>query len=119
MNERPMVLLVEDEQELRWICTRFLEKHFGKVLGARNGVEGLRVYAKYREQIAAIITDQDMPIMDGATMLAHIREIDPNVKALVVGSDGRDRPADVEYLQKPFDLDELLQKVRPLCEITN
>jgi DNA-binding response OmpR family regulator len=52
-----------------------------------------------------------MPIMDGATMVVRMREIDPTVKVLAVSSH-EEWPKDVERLSKPFDLDELLHKIQ-------
>jgi len=69
------LLYVEDEDELRYAVERYLKKIFDHVSIASNGQEGLELYQK--EQYDIIITDIQMPYMNGLEMAKKIKKINP------------------------------------------
>jgi two-component system cell cycle response regulator len=78
------VLYVEDEKLLREEMAEFLKKFFLSVDTAKNGKEGLDLFAKHRQDI--VITDIVMPVMEGEDMMAQIRDIEHNVPILIVSA---------------------------------
>jgi PAS domain S-box-containing protein len=109
-----LILVVDDElvvrESLRWV----LEHGGYQVVAAHEGREAIECFRLRREEIQAVVTDLMMPIMDGATMVAQLREIDPSVRVLVVsgandarGTVRRVCDADAE-LAKPFTATDLL-----------
>ena len=108
-------MLVEDEEELRELWKQFLEQHGFRVIAAKNGLDGLHLWAEHQDNIALVVTDLHMPIMDGAVMVRRIRAIQPDAKVLVVSSDQSISREGAALLPKPFALNELLAKVRLLC----
>lgn len=72
------LLLVEDDPNLRYVVQCGLEDIIGgyNVQTAVNGEEGLKTWASFKPDI--IISDIDMPVMDGFEMVRRIRETDAN-----------------------------------------
>ena len=81
-----LILVVDDEESIRAMARRTLETFGYRVLGAANGAEAVSHYAQHRAEIAVVLTDMNMPVMDGAATIVALRAIDPAVR--VVGSSG-------------------------------
>jgi len=91
------VLFVEDEEMMRDSIAEIMRRRVNKVLVADNGHIGLELYKKHQPHV--IITDIRMPIMTGLEMLEKIREIDENVKVIVVSAHN-----DTQYFQQAINL---------------
>ena len=103
------LLLVEDDTNLCYIIRGGLEDMIGgyEVMTASNGEEGLRIWKEQHPDI--IISDIEMPVMDGYEMVRRIRETDGFIP--IVFTSGRVSPKDVvkgyelgvnNYIKKPF-----------------
>lgn len=76
----PLALLyVEDNAMLQEKASSFFEKLFGVVHRANDGVRGLELFKEHRPSI--VITDIQMPLMDGLSMAQAIRALDTNSKS--------------------------------------
>ncbi len=114
-----VILLVEDEEMVSDVTKRILEKSGYTVLTAGNGKEALDIYEKERDRIGLVILDLIMPEMGGKQCLEQLRNIDPDVKVLVISGyspDGSWKQS-VEsgakgFVGKPFDAKQLLEAVR-------
>lgn len=80
------VLFVEDEELLRAIYERILDKFVKRLYVAENGKEGLESYRIYKPDL--IITDIMMPVMDGLEMVEHIRQKDTDVRLVILSAYG-------------------------------
>jgi C4-dicarboxylate-specific signal transduction histidine kinase len=80
------VLFVEDEELLRAIYERILDKFIARLYVAGNGKEGLDLYHQHKPDL--IITDIMMPVMDGLEMVEKIRENDSNVRLVILSAYG-------------------------------
>ncbi len=80
------LLFVEDEELLRAIYERILDKFVQRLYIAENGKEGLEMYKKYNPDL--IITDIMMPVMDGLEMVQHIRKTDNLIKLVILSAYG-------------------------------
>lgn len=121
------VLFVEDEVLAREVLAKILTKLFKKVITAENGLEGLEIFNKFKdteEPIDLIISDINMPIMNGLDMLENIRKIDSKVPAIFVTA--RNETSNIlkaidlnvtNYVIKPIEADILLKKIFDACEI--
>lgn len=74
MQNRPKVVVIEDDHDLRYLYQLKLENEGFVVRTANNGEEGLQVVESVRPDI--ILLDLMMPVMDGAEMLAKLRATD-------------------------------------------
>jgi two-component system, cell cycle sensor histidine kinase and response regulator CckA len=114
------VLVVDDEAAVRDIARLTLETHGYRVLEARDGAEGVAVFAQHRNLIRVVISDMDMPIMNGAAMMRSLETIEPQVRIICASglvptvraphsrATNRPRPT----LPKPYTAGELLRTVR-------
>lgn len=106
------ILLVEDEVIARETVRDILELSDHKVLEAGNGEEALHHYRQSRPDL--IITDLQMPVMDGAAIIRNIRQNDPRIRIIVISADtetGRTKTAEElgidGYLRKPVNIRQL------------
>jgi PAS domain S-box-containing protein len=83
-----LVLVVDDEEPIRNLAQTMLERFGYRVLLAANGAEAVKLYTSRRNEIALVITDMSMPVMDGPATIAALQAINPNVK--IIGSSGLD-----------------------------
>lgn len=106
---RPLVLLVDDEAEIRAVAIRVIEMLGYGLVVARDGEEGLQLAARYRPQL--VLTDAMMPKLDGREMARRIKEDEniPPAKVVVMTSLYKDARYKYEAL-KDFGVDEYLTK---------
>ena len=71
------ILLVEDEAMVRTVAERALARHGYKVLTANNGEEALERLEECGDEVALLISDVVMPVMDGPTMVREARKTAP------------------------------------------
>lgn len=107
------LLYVEDEDIARLSIGGFLRRKVEELLLASNGSEGLQLYQQKRP--AVVITDLEMPIMNGMEMIKKIRELDHNIPIIITTAYDDDAhycpEADMTIL-KPISFMELLQAVK-------
>ena len=78
------LLFVEDNETLRLLYNRLLSKRVKQFFVAEDGKEGLEIYKKFKPDM--VITDISMPIMDGLEMIKCIKEIDFDIKVVVMSA---------------------------------
>ena len=108
------VLLVEDDKNLSFILKSSLEQMIGgyEVVSVANGKDGLDMLTK--ENFDVIVSDVEMPVMDGVTMVKHIRKNHPSLAIIFITGlttardviNGYQAGADF-YIKKPFLPEEL------------
>ena len=78
------VLLVEDDRNLSFILKSSLEQMIGgyEVVSVANGKDGLDMLTK--ENFDVIVSDVEMPVMDGVTMVQHIRKNHPSLAIIFI-----------------------------------
>lgn len=113
------ILLVDDEDLIRELGSRILERSGYTVLTAANGEEALSVYLRQKEHIALIILDLIMPTMGGKDCLKELLRINPQAKILIASGYSADASTREilalgakDFVAKPFKFKGLLQKVR-------
>ncbi len=109
------ILIAEDEKDLRMLLADQLSSVGYTVIGAENGAEALRLYDKEKPDMA--ILDIMMPVMDGLSVLAKIRETSemPIILLTARGEEidkvGGLRLGADDYLVKPWSMNELLARI--------
>jgi YesN/AraC family two-component response regulator len=78
------VLFVDDSIALQAQLEKFLKKFFKTVYTANNGEAGLETYKK--QPVDIVITDLNMPVMNGFEMIREIRNLDPDVKIIIASA---------------------------------
>ncbi len=115
------ILIVEDEKRVADLLKAGLEESGYNATVAYDGAMGLRLFRSDRFQL--IISDVILPQLNGFELVKEVRRTDPNVPILILTAlgttddklDGFDAGAD-DYMVKPFDLRELLARVRTLMK---
>jgi PAS domain S-box-containing protein len=115
------LLLVEDERSVRRFLARTLEERGYTVLEAENGEAGLRLGRRCEEEIDALVTDLEMPGLDGLDLARQLRIARPSLPVLLLSGYARDHLREpreglegVRFLQKPFGEEVLLAELREL-----
>jgi DNA-binding NtrC family response regulator len=85
---------------------------------AQNGVQGVARFKENQDEIRLVITDADMPMMDGMGVICAIQKLKPNLPMIISsGSEGdteelqRIDPIHLKSLGKPYSTDQLLVAV--------
>jgi two-component system cell cycle sensor histidine kinase/response regulator CckA len=81
-----LILVVDDEEAIRNVARRMLERSGYRVLVACDGAQAISIYAEHQEEIALVLTDMSMPVMDGAELIARLEAMNPLVR--IVRSSG-------------------------------
>ena len=120
-----LVLVVDDEPPIRDMISNMLKRHGYRVLAASDGVEATAFFAKHASEIRLVVSDLNMPNLDGAMLARVLKRMSPNVRVLIVSgldSPEANRPAfrpeefTGAFLRKPFKSDDLLNKVSALLQ---
>ena len=113
-----IVLLVDDEEVIRQVGKRMLEKGGYEVLLANDGQEAIKIFEKQKETIDLVLLDLIMPVMGGKETHRRLQEIDPDVLVIFTSGYGPYSRTDFNYLgneyfiQKPFQTEVLIQAIR-------
>jgi two-component system cell cycle sensor histidine kinase/response regulator CckA len=115
----PTVLLVEDEDPLRFAIRRFLQTEGYTVLEAHNGASALEVLSQTEATgVQLVLTDLRMPIMDGRQLAAALARMRPSLPIIFMSGftaqllDLRLVSPHLAFLAKPFRNDDLLATIR-------
>ena len=115
------VLVVDDEETVRRVAHDILVQTGMQVLQAVNGLHGVELFRQHHHELTAVILDLRMPIMDGRTAYDEMMKINPTVKVIISSgysdADVREyfaNQTDVLFLNKPYRLDALIQKIQEL-----
>ena len=110
-----LILIVDDEENIRNVTKATLERFGYRVILAKEGTEALAAFAQPGNEIAAVLTDMAMPYMDGLSLVRALREIDPDVEIIAMsglmsaGQTAELRSLKVhKFLTKPFTAEALL-----------
>ena len=107
-----VILVVDDDESVRGLVSITLESVGNRILTAANGEEAVAIYRSYADQIDVVVTDMNMPVMDGVQEILRIRMTNPGAKVICMTGDSADRcPEGVALLSKPFSIEKLLQAV--------
>lgn len=120
-----LLLVVDDEPEIRRISQRILERHGYRVLTAEDGWSAMVLYRAHQDEMSAVILDLTMPVMDGKKTFQSLRAINPHLPVVFFSGQSS---ADVAihlaspgtaFVAKPFSSFDLLQSVERLLQVYN
>jgi CheY-like chemotaxis protein len=119
MNQKPTILIVEDEPDIRSVMQESLESVGLSILTAANGQEALEKRGN-NPGVSLILLDLMMPVMNGWQFLSAIDK-NPLFKKIpiIVVSVFSDQAKDLNVrgvIKKPFDLDNLLKQVNDILK---
>jgi len=118
------ILLIEDDSNIRYLLAHTLESCGYRVVQAENGIEGLDIAKNMLPAIDAVISDAIMPKMSGQEVIATLRRLRPELKAMLVSGHIDADPKDVTsdgrtlFLYKPVPPEILTAELRRLLDGT-
>ena len=111
-----LVLLIDDEEAVRHITGQTLESFGYRVLPAADGVEASTLYAAHKENVAVVLTDMMMPVMDGPATIQVLTRMNPAVRIIAAsGLSVKDMVAKAtsagvkHFIPKPYTAETLLR----------
>ncbi|MFP4308139.1 MAG: response regulator [Desulfococcaceae bacterium] len=117
------ILLAEDDEMVRKLATRILERAGYRVLTARDGDEALERFRRHMDEIGLSILDVVMPRRSGRAVYDQIHALRPDLPILFVSGysynileAGGVYPEEYEVLPKPFRKEDLLERVNRLLK---
>lgn len=121
-NDRRVVLMVEDDNKLREILTKFLSRNDYEVLAAENGKVGLKLFYENSKNLDIVLLDGMLPDIDGVDVLKEIREHSQVPVIMLTAREleedqlnGLNNGAD-NYITKPFLMKVLLVHMDKLIQ---
>jgi two-component system, cell cycle sensor histidine kinase and response regulator CckA len=111
------ILVAEDEALVRRPVLQVLERAGYRTLAASSGLEAIRILREHEQTVALVILDVVMPEMGGPEAWDRLRAIRPDLRVIFVSGYASERyrsrlPPDADVLEKPFDGEELLRRIR-------
>jgi len=122
-GSREYILLIEDEPDVADLASEMLAEEGYRVVIAHDGFEALKIYEKMQKQVALIILDYFLPVIDGDAVFEELRAINPKVN--VVLSSGFAEQTKIAsmlgqglrgFIPKPYSRSKLLEQVRSTLE---
>ncbi len=123
-DESEVILLVEDEEEVRWLARSVLEGAGYLVMEAENGLQALDRMTRYEGRLDLLVTDVVMPAMSGVELARRLCALRPELPVLFVSGYSENMPdlgdnthAVSRFLAKPFTAAALAHAVRETCDL--
>ena len=112
------ILYVEDENDVRDFTSKILNPLLKKVFIAQDGEEGLKVFQENKDEIDLVVSDINMPKMDGLSMCDAIKKINSEIPIVITSAHNDTgflkRAIDIgvnTYAMKPIDLYQLIESI--------
>jgi PAS domain S-box-containing protein len=120
------ILIVEDETPLRQFLRISLEEKGYKIYEASDGIEGVEVFEREKQNIALVITDLGLPKLNGIGLIRNVIKKTPNVR-IMLASGYIDPDQRLEILKagacgiifKPYNKREILFRIREILDAEN
>jgi PAS domain S-box-containing protein len=117
------VLVVDDEEPVREIATRILERIGFTTRSAVHGRQAVELFAAHPRQFRAILLDLTMPVMNGPEAFRELRRLDPSIPVILMSGYNRtDSTAELlergpaGFVHKPFDAAGLTEAMRTVLQ---
>src|SRR5689334_9451648 len=108
------ILIVDDEPHFRSVVNAILRKAGFQTIEARDGLEAYEIVLAIGASIELLLTDFQMPHMDGLSLIEAVRKLRPRMPVILMPGSWRleNRPRSYAVLYKPIGREALLQAVR-------
>ncbi len=114
-----LVLVVDDEESIRSLAAAMLQRSGYRVLLAANGVEALALYSQHQDEIAAVLTDIAMPVMDGPATIKALIALNPAVTIIATSGFAPSWSPEVaaasgvrHFVSKPYTTEAMLSAIQ-------
>ncbi len=119
LGQGELILVVDDEENIRNVASATLEAFGYKAVTAIDGTDALAVFSQRRGEIAAVLTDMAMPYIDGPALIRALRKMDPKIKIVAMSglfSEGQAEELSAlnvrSMISKPYSAETLLTALK-------
>ncbi|HLX95222.1 MAG TPA: ATP-binding protein [Verrucomicrobiae bacterium] len=113
-----LILLMDDEATVRQLTQTTLQNYGYRVVTAKSGLDGMTVFEEYKDEIKVLVSDTDMPVLDGIAAIRAIQKLKPEIPVIITSGTERDREqlAGIDrthliILEKPYSVEQILNAV--------
>ncbi len=124
LTGKPTILVVDDDEVMREVCSLMVTDAGGEVLTAVDGADAVEVFAEERDRIACVVLDYSMPRLNGYEVFMELQRMDPEVKVVMVSGLARTpeveelcRSGEIDFLSKPFRSEQLIPLLARLTRV--
>jgi signal transduction histidine kinase/CheY-like chemotaxis protein len=117
------ILVVDDDEAVRNVSKRILERAGFRVLVAVDGVDGIAVFREHQSEVRAVLLDVTMPRMGGEEAFRQLRQLAPEVRVLLSSGYSAQEATSrfagkglAGFVEKPFTPQELIERLRAVLE---
>jgi CheY-like chemotaxis protein len=118
VGHNELILVIDDEEAICELVKMTLESYGYRAITAKNGVQGVALFAECKDEVQLVISDMDMPLMDGLTMISAMKNLKPDLPVIMASGSNHDTDfqrrnaaKDLTNLTKPYTLEQLLVAV--------
>lgn len=123
--QKKTILIAEDDSVIRELLSVMLRSAGYNLLTATDGIEAVETFKKQGKEVSLVITDIGMPRMNGLEAIVIIREMSKDVPIMILSIWEEHEYKKIakqnnvkEYMEKPFDVNEVIEKVRSILPNT-
>jgi DNA-binding NtrC family response regulator len=109
---------MDDEATVRQLAQTTLHNYGYRVLTAMGGVDGITTFDEYKHEIKLLVSDIDMPLLDGIVAIRAIRKLKPEIPVIITSGIRCDKDqlqridtTHLTTLEKPYTVEQLLNAV--------
>ncbi|MBP1465467.1 GAF domain-containing protein [Candidatus Chloroploca sp. M-50] len=123
--DRPLILVIDDERDVRSIVIRILERGGYRTLSANDGIQGLAICDHLPQPLGAVLLDLTMPQMSGKEVFYQLRQRWPTLPVVLMSGYTTEEmtshfhdDSPIAFLQKPFTAERLLNLLHQVLQPT-
>jgi two-component system cell cycle sensor histidine kinase/response regulator CckA len=113
-----LILLMDDEATVRQLTQTTLQNYGYRVVTAKSGLDGMTVFEEYKDEIKVLVSDTDMPVLDGIVAIRAIQKSKPEIPVIITSGAERDKAqlkgidtTHLTILEKPYTVEQILNAV--------
>jgi PAS domain S-box-containing protein len=121
-GQNQLILIVDDEMAVQEITKATLETNGYRAITASDGIEAIAIYAEHKHEIAVVLLDLMMPLLDSLTIIRTLTKINPQVQIVTMSGLATNESVTKTmtegvgaFLAKPFTALELLNLLARIC----
>jgi two-component system, cell cycle sensor histidine kinase and response regulator CckA len=121
LPKKPVMLVVDDEEDVRVACSLIFQEMGLDTLVASDGQDGIQVFQQHQKDIMAVLLDLTMPNMDGQQFFDHLRGLDSTVPVILSSGYSEEEAMKrfhhtgmAAFIQKPYQVEALITKIQEI-----
>lgn len=121
-REKTVIMVIDDEDIIRNMVHDYLTSQGYEVLLASDGSKALEKFQQAGGEVDLVLLDMILPEISGLEVFKRFRQINPQIKAILTSGYSSDTPENdsgetcFTFLQKPFRITELLEKIKGMLD---